>query len=311
MRSAGAATARAAAEAAARAVERAAERAPAQAAARDALAAAGVPELGGVLSEVLAQEVGQPLVFASVSGAHLYGFPSADSDVDLRGAHLLPVEDLVGLETPRETLSRMWLRDGVEMDLVTHDLAKFARLMLRRNGYVLEQLLSPLVVRTTPVHAELAALAPAVLTRHHAHHYRGFARTQWRLFDRTDELKPLLYTFRALLTGIHLMRSGEVQAHLPTLAAEVPSAPPYLAELVAAKAAAEHGLRRELSGAPAPERLLADTEALQEELAAAEEASRLPGLQGGHRELHELVVRARTGACPGSGEGRTGAAGRS
>ena len=70
-------------------------------------------------------------------------------------------------------------------------------------------------------HAELVALAPGVLTRHHAHHYRGFADTQWRLFEKTGELKPLLYTFRALLTGIHLMRSGEVQAHLPTLLGEV------------------------------------------------------------------------------------------
>ena len=42
----------------------------------------------------------------------------------------------------------MWDRDGVEMDLVTHDLRKFVRLMLKRNGYVLEQLLSPLVVHT-------------------------------------------------------------------------------------------------------------------------------------------------------------------
>ena len=26
-----------------------------------------------------------PLVFATISGAHLYGFPSPDSDYDLRG----------------------------------------------------------------------------------------------------------------------------------------------------------------------------------------------------------------------------------
>ena len=32
-----------------------------------------------------------PLVFATISGAHLYGFPSADSDYDLRGVHLLPL----------------------------------------------------------------------------------------------------------------------------------------------------------------------------------------------------------------------------
>jgi hypothetical protein len=62
----------------------------------------------------------------------------------------------------------MWDRDGVEMDLVTHDLRKFVRLMLRRNGYVLEQLLSPLVVHTGEAHRELIALAPGVLTRHHA-----------------------------------------------------------------------------------------------------------------------------------------------
>lgn len=146
----------------------------------------------------------------------------------------------MGLREPDETRSRMWDREGVEMDLVTHDLRKFVWLMLKPNGYVLEQLLSPLVVHTSELHAELVALAPAVVTRNHAHHYRGFAGTQWRLFEKTGELKPLLYTFRALLTGIHLMRSGEVLAHLPTLLGEV-AAPAYLPELIEAKAEAEHG----------------------------------------------------------------------
>ncbi|WP_055585848.1 nucleotidyltransferase domain-containing protein [Streptacidiphilus griseoplanus] len=270
---------------------------------KDALAAAGVPELDAVLAE----EVDQPLIFVAVAGAHLYGFPSADSDVDLRGAHLLPVEELIGLDTPRDTISRMWLREGLELDMVTHDLAKFARLMLRRNGYVLEQLLSPLVVRTSPVHQELKALAPVVLTRRHARHYQDFARAQWRLFERTDELKPLLYTFRALLTGIHLMRSGEVQSHLPTLLDETPSERSCLRELAAAKASAEHGLRSELAGAPDRERLRTLVREMQAELAAAEQASALPERQGGHRELHELVVRARLG----SGERPTAVAGRS
>lgn len=41
-----------------------------------------------------------PLVFATVSGAHLYGFPSPDSDFDLRGVHVfdyLLLTDLFGL----------------------------------------------------------------------------------------------------------------------------------------------------------------------------------------------------------------------
>ncbi len=139
-----------------------------------------------------------PMLFATVSGAHLYGFPSRDSDVDLRGVHLLPLERVVGLTTGPDTVTRSWVRDGAEIDLVTHDLAKFARLLLRPNGYVLEQLLSPLVVTTSPAHAELVALAPGLLTARHAGHYRGFARSQWSLAERSGELKPALYTLRVL-----------------------------------------------------------------------------------------------------------------
>ncbi|MEU7577375.1 nucleotidyltransferase domain-containing protein [Streptomyces sp. NPDC041068] len=245
------------------------------------------PDLDIDLTSVVAEQR-DPLLFATVSGAHLYGFPSRDSDVDLRGVHLLPVADLVGLREPEETRSRMWDRDGVEMDLVTHDLRKFARLMLRHNGYVLEQLLSPLVVHTTDAHAELVALAPTVLTSHHAHHYRGFAKTQWRLFEKNGELKPLLYTFRVLLSGIHLMRSGAVVAHLPTLLGEVPAAPAYLTDLVAAKVEAEHG------GADVDHaRVAADVERLHALLDEAQEDSALPGVHRAYDALHDLVVRVR------------------
>ncbi|MFJ4370430.1 nucleotidyltransferase domain-containing protein [Streptomyces chartreusis] len=240
------------------------------------------------LAPVVAEQP-DPVLFATVSGAHLYGFPSHDSDVDLRGVHLLPAADLVGLREPDETRSRMWLRDGVEMDLVTHDLRKFVRLMLRRNGYVLEQLLSPLVVHTTDAHRELTDLAPGVLTSHHAHHYRGFAGTQWRLFEKTGELKPLLYTFRALLTGVHLMRSGEVQAHLPTLLGEVEvDAPRYLPELIEAKAAREHGAA-DVDHA----RVAADVERLHGVLDEAQAASALPDAPAAHDALHAFVVRIR------------------
>ncbi|KUN00832.1 nucleotidyltransferase [Streptomyces yokosukanensis] len=238
------------------------------------------------LAPVVAEQP-DPLLFATVSGAHLYGFPSQDSDVDLRGVHLLPAAELLGLDEPQETRSRAWVRYGVELDLVTHDLRKFVRLMLRRNGYVLEQLLSPLVVHTGDTHRELAALAPGVLTSHHAHHYRGFAVTQWRLFEKTGELKPLLYTFRVLLTGIHLMRSGEVQAHLPTLLGQI-DAPGYLPELIAAKAEREHGT------AHVPHaRVGDDVERLHAVLDEAQSGSALPDAPTAHDALNDFVIRVR------------------
>src|SRR6185295_5721357 len=111
-----------------------------------------------------------PLLFATVSGAHLYGFPSPDSDFDLRGAHVLPLEKLVGLEVREETLQDARVIEGLEMDIVSHDVRKFFGLLLKKNGYVLEQLCSPLVVHTTPAHAELKSIAQGCITRHHSHH---------------------------------------------------------------------------------------------------------------------------------------------
>ncbi|MFI5843592.1 DNA polymerase beta superfamily protein [Catenuloplanes sp. NPDC051500] len=247
------------------------------------------------LDELRAVTVDQPypLLFVTVSGAHLYGFPSRDSDVDLRGAHLLPIEEVVGLRTGRATIDADWLSDGVEIDLVTHDAFKFFRLLLSRNGYVLEQLLSPIVVSSSAAHEELVALGPETVTRHHAHHYRGFAHTQRRLHGKTGELKPLLYTFRAFLTGIHLMRSGELSAHLPTLTGLVPEAPGYLAELIEAKAAGEH--RASAGLAPPTAVIDADLAVLERALDEAREATRLPERPGAEDAVHDLLVRLRTG----------------
>ncbi len=47
-----------------------------------------------------------PLLFTTISGAHLYGFPSPDSDYDLRGAHVLPLDAVVGLEVRDETVQQ-------------------------------------------------------------------------------------------------------------------------------------------------------------------------------------------------------------
>src|ERR1041384_5879199 len=184
-----------------------------------------------------------PLLFATISGAHLYGFPSPDSDFDLRGAHVLPLEKVVGLEVRDETVEDSRIIDGLEMDIVTHDVRKYFGLLLKKNGYVLEQLFSPLVVHTTPEHAELKSIAgggkhgSGVITKHHSHHYFGFAETQWKLFDKEHprRVKPLLYVYRVLLTGIHLMRTGKIEANLLKLNEEFRL--PYIPDLVARKLA--------------------------------------------------------------------------
>lgn len=231
-----------------------------------------------------------PLLFATISGAHLYGFPSPDSDFDLRGIHLLPLRSVVGLEAGDETVEKSGIHDGLEIDLVTHDARKFFGLMLKKNGYVLEQLLSPLVVFTTPEHEELKALAPGCITKHHAHHYFGFAETQWKLFQKADppHVKPLLYVYRVLLTGIHLMRTGEVEANLIRLNETAKLS--FIADLIARKIGGPEKGRLDQADLAFHQQAY---ERLRSELQTAFEESRLPEMPTAASALNDLLVRVR------------------
>lgn len=231
-----------------------------------------------------------PLLFATISGAHLYGFPSPDSDYDLRGVHLLPLQDVVGLKTGHETVEKSGIHDGLEIDLVTHDAKKFFSLMLKKNGYVLEQVYSPLIVHSTPEHAELKEIAKDCITKHHAHHYLGFAETQWKLFAKESppRVKPLLYVYRVLLTGIHLMQTGIIEANLVTLNETAKLS--YLPDLI----------HRKVAGAEKERLCDADLdfhrreyELLRGRLEEAYQASALPDGPSGQDRLHDLLVRLR------------------
>jgi uncharacterized protein len=245
------------------------------------------PRLRGI-----AERQPYPLLFATVSGAHLYGFPSPDSDWDLRGVHVLPASEVVGLEEGPDTLTIEEKRDGFELDLVTHDVKKFFGLLLRRNGYVLEQLLSPLVVVTTPHHEELKGIARGCVTRHHNHHYLGFAATQWDLFAKESprRVKPLLYVYRVLLTGIHLMRTGEIEANLLRLneTARLPQIP----DLVARKLAGPEKATLDDADVAFHER---ETDRLRRLLEDAGATSTLVEAPTARAALHDLLLRVRLG----------------
>jgi predicted nucleotidyltransferase len=233
-----------------------------------------------------------PLLFATISGAHLYGFPSPDSDYDLRGSHVLPLDAVVGLEVRDETVEDSRAIDGLEMDIVSHDVKKFFGLLFKKNGYVLEQLYSPFVLHTTPEHAELKEIAPGCITRHHSHHYFGFAETQWNLFDkeRPRRVKPLLYVYRVLLTGINLMRTGTVNSNLAELNQEARLS--YVADLIARKQSGEN-IALEEANLAFHQR---EYERLRGELQNAHNTSTLRELpdEKTRAALNDLLIRVRT-----------------
>jgi predicted nucleotidyltransferase len=180
-------------------------------------------------------------LFVTVSGSHLYGFSSADSDIDLRGCFLAPLEDHLGLIPPAETRERKLTLNGAEVELVAHEVGKYLRLMSRHNGYILEQVFSPVVVLGYPFLSGLRPLAKRCVTRGCYQHYRGFLQSQRKLLEKepVKRAKSLLYAYRVVLTGVHLLRTGEVEPNLPALNAHFGL--PFIDELIARKAAKERG----------------------------------------------------------------------
>ncbi len=217
-------------------------------------------------------------MFATLSGADLYGFPSDDGDYDLRASHVLPTRKIIvamlnegGMDKiPGLTLEAMVTSPLPEMDFVSHDIGKFLRLALKGNGYVLEQLLSPLVVESSEWHAELKALSSGFITRRLYFHYRGFFTNQEKLYNNigSKKVKGLLYQYRVAMTGIHVLQTGEIEANILRLNEHFRLL--GINELVALKVGGEAAFLTD----DAP--YLAEIKSLEPRLNEANEQSRLP-----------------------------------
>src|SRR5207244_10329610 len=106
--------------------------------------------------------------------------------------------------------------------------------------------------------------------------------------ERPRRVKPLLYVFRVLLTGIHLMRTGEVEANLLRLNEEFKL--PYIPDLVARKLAGPEQSALEEADMS---RFQAEYNRLKVVLEEACQNSGLPEATSARRALNDLLVRLR------------------
>lgn len=176
------------------------------------------PHACEVARRVIAEESARrEHVVVYLSGAHAYGFPSPDSDLDLKAIHVAPTAALLGLAPPAPTFDRAEVVDGVEIDYTSNELAHALAGILRGNGNFLERALGPATLLESPILAGLREVARGALSRRVHRHYRGFAESQIRELDREPTVKRLLYVLRTALTGTHLLRTGELVTDLGAL----------------------------------------------------------------------------------------------
>lgn len=128
------------------------------------------------------------LLLAVESGSRTWGFPSPDSDYDVRAIYIRQPESYLCIDEPKDTFEYI---ENQWFDVGGWDIRKALRLLRKSNAVLLEWLRSPIVYAQDDefVHA-LAELAPQYAqTAPLLHHYRGIARNALSNMDLHGEIR--------------------------------------------------------------------------------------------------------------------------
>lgn len=152
------------------------------------------------LSAVEAED-GVRLLLAIESGSRAWGFPSPDSDYDVRFLYVRPRRDYLALQPVRDVIERPIVD---EIDLNGWDIRKALGLMLRNNSVLSEWVGSPITYCDAhPVIAQMAALKDRYFDPNgFALHYAKLGRTaiaRWMQDESTVAVKRYFYALRPAL----------------------------------------------------------------------------------------------------------------
>ena len=151
------------------------------------------------------------VILRVIAGSRAFGLSTQESDTDWRGVFLPTAEMHWSMCDVPEQLEN----DATEE--VYWELEKFLKLALRSNPNILETLYSPRIDLATPLGRELIGIRSCFLSRLALQTFRGYVDSQFRriLADRRNRghinWKQAMHLIRLLLSGVHLLRHGELQ----------------------------------------------------------------------------------------------------
>lgn len=141
------------------------------------------------------------ILFAIESGSRAWGFPSPDSDYDVRFIYAHQPDWYLSIEPKRDVIE---LPIDGDWDINGWDIRKALGLLIKPNPVMLEWLSSPIQYRWNEVVCERLKTFAAKTTYGESclHHYRNLATKQWdkHVRDNTDvNLKKYFYILRPAL----------------------------------------------------------------------------------------------------------------
>jgi predicted nucleotidyltransferase len=145
---------------------------------------------------------GLRILYACESGSRAWGFPSPDSDYDVRFIYCHPTAWYLQLDEGPDTLN---FPIDDELDLGGWELRKALRLLRGSNAALFEWLQSPIVYHEAAgLRAQLAPLLPQAFNpKAGLHHYLGQLRrgVEAELLGSEVRLKRLFYALRSALAA--------------------------------------------------------------------------------------------------------------
>ena len=142
------------------------------------------------------------ILFAVESGSRAWGFPSTDSDYDVRFIYKRKVEDYLKIDSIDDFID---LEIVDELDFKGWDIQKVLRLMLKSNSSINEYLQSPIHYISDEIfEKELLDLAASQFNSQKvAMHYLGITTKRMAEMEHQNEikLKSLFYALRSVLSA--------------------------------------------------------------------------------------------------------------
>ena len=148
------------------------------------------------------RQYGIKILYSCESGSRAWGFPSPDSDYDVRFIYARKFDDYLTIQPKKDHLS-FPIND--ELDIYGWDISKVLQLITKSNTTPFEWLQSPVIYREDKkFREELWQLCQSYFCpRSNVHHYVGIARGAMETMqDEEIKIKKLFYVLRPLLSAL-------------------------------------------------------------------------------------------------------------
>lgn len=178
----------------------------------------------------LEREYQVKILFAVESGSRAWGFPSTDSDYDVRFVYKRPISDYLSVQPLHDVIETPLVQDdtlGVPFDLNGWDIRKALQLALKSNPVLHEWLVSPVrYMRNDAEAAELLAFVKEIVDLGvYKFHYDRLARNAWEQIQEHPtevKLKRYFYALRPVMCLKWIIRYEEAPPmDLPSLCAGI------------------------------------------------------------------------------------------